>query len=577
MLTALLRTYHTVKYLRPCQIVGQIRVRLRTQFEDPARLLSKSVPECQGCRWPQDVAFLPPGTQGNADTDILDGRLTFLNRTEEVGWMPNWQAGSLPKLWLYNLHYFEWLWALRYADAKAVVLDWITHHRPGRGQPGWEPYPLSLRAMNLCGVFFARYRSQVDADDPFRKQLWQSLYQQCEWLKGHLETHLLGNHYFENAAALAFVGSCFHGDAAQRWLEKGLQILRVEIPEQILPDGMHFELSPMYHSRVLYVMAILRATGNDSLAGLVGDPLKRMAEALQVLCHPDGQIALLNDSALGVYNAPAQLLDYCRRVEASVQTRPVVRAFSLPDAGYYGWRDPQGDYLVCDFGRIGPDYIPGHAHADLLSYELSLHGYRVIVDAGVHDYEVSELRRYARSTAAHNTVEINELDQCELWGAFRVARRGYPADVRVSASDSAFEISGSHNGYERLKGRPKHTRSIRWDVQTTSLAVHDQVRSRRPVRSVSRIHLHPDCVIKQQTGAGYEIEYPGGTFQIQIQGAGTISAGTGWYCPAFGAKIQNRVIGISAEGLHCEMRYAVRPVPESRRAACDTRAASHIR
>ena len=68
--------------------------------------------------------------------------------------------------------------------------------------------------------------------------------------------HLLGNHLLENGIALAFTGACFEGPDAARWLATGLGILREQLPEQILADGMHFERSPMYQIRLAHsVMA----------------------------------------------------------------------------------------------------------------------------------------------------------------------------------------------------------------------------------------------------------------------------------------------------------------------------------
>ncbi|MCK4998847.1 MAG: alginate lyase family protein [Anaerohalosphaera sp.] len=510
----LLRLYHTVKYLKACQVTGQIRNRLRSRFENPARLLSQTVPDFVGCCWPLEISILPPGMQGNRATDILTGSFSFLNNTCDIGWMPDWQCKDMPKLWQYNLHYFEWLWALDYEDAKAVTLDWIVKHPLKKGQVGWEPYPISLRLMNLCGVFFAKFRKQTHADIKFSHKLWQSIYYQCQWLVDHLEVHLLGNHYFENAAALAFVGSCFQCPVAQQWLDIGLAILQKEIPEQILPDGMHFELSPMYHSRILYLLAILSGTRNKQLVDLVKEPLNRMTTALRNLCHPDGQIALLNDSAFGIYNQPKQLFDYCSKVSGTRQDGEIFGAYSLPDAGYYGWRDEKGNYLICDAGRIGPDYIPGHAHADIFNFELSLNGHRVIVDAGVYDYVESDMRRYCRSTAAHNTVEIDNQDQCECWGAFRVAKRGYPRDIKFHPNEDGFQLSGSHSGYEKLSGKPVHHRNFNWN-NSGCLTITDKVATSRSVKAVCRLHLHPDCKIESVQDNIVMVNYPVGIFWIE--------------------------------------------------------------
>ena len=46
---------------------------------------------------------------------------------------------------------------------------------------------------------------------------------------------------------LSFSGIYFEGFEAQNWLSKGMKILRSD-SEQVLKDGGHFELSPMYHA-----------------------------------------------------------------------------------------------------------------------------------------------------------------------------------------------------------------------------------------------------------------------------------------------------------------------------------------
>ena len=41
---------------------------------------------------------------------------------------------------------------------------------------------------------------------------------------------------------------------------------------------------------------------------------------------------------------------------------------------------------LLDVARVGPDYLPGHAHADTLSFELSLYDRRTIVNCGISQY-----------------------------------------------------------------------------------------------------------------------------------------------------------------------------------------------
>ena len=100
---------------------------------------------------------------------------------------------------------------------------------------------------------------------------------------------------------------------------------------------------------------------------------------------------------------------------------------------------------------MGPNYIPGHAHADTLSFELSLFSKKVLMNGGVSTYENNKRRRVERDTSSHNTVEINGFNSSQTWSAFRVARRAVPFDLQTRTTDQSILISCSHDGYRRLK------------------------------------------------------------------------------------------------------------------------------
>jgi len=551
---------HTLRFLRREQIAGQLRQRLRARLERPARFLAREVPPDPGCRWRPVAAFAPPGPQRNPAAALARGRFSFVGREEDLGFPPAWSHPELPRLWQYHLHYFEWLWALPLAEARAVVRDWIAQHGLARGRVGWEPYPTSLRLSSWCAFFFGRHREELAADAAFRAGLWASIYRQAEWLRGHLETHLLGNHLLENAAALALCGACFGGGAAREWLRTGCELLSRELPEQILEDGGHFERSPMYHGRAVAVLTALQNAGEPALRGLVEAPLERAVLAASRLCHPDGEIALLNDSAFGAAADPAALCAGWARVagrpapEPPGLSRPEV--FALPRTGYYGARTPEGHYLVCDAAPIGPDYLPGHAHGDLFSFELSLSGHRVIRDSGVHGYEEDELRRYCRSTRAHNTVEIEGADQGEFWSVFRVGRRGRPRGVAFEETGDGFRLAGRHDGYERLPGRPRHRRAFAWHHRG-ALLVRDEVQAGRPVRAASRLHLHPGCEVVAQDERSARLRHPGGEVAIAFAGPGRLGLEDSWYCPEFGQALPGQALVYSAAGARIAMGFAL--------------------
>ena len=154
-----------------------------------------------------------------------------------------------------------------------MAIHWISHNLPGRSSEGWEPYPLSLRLQNLLVLFFGRWSQQILADTAFSNLLWASVWRQQKHLEGRLETHLLGNHLLENAITLTMFDACFEPprDEPARSRSRRLDLLRDQLAEQILPDGMHYERSPMYQVRLIYGLTLLANTGmsNSSKPSLI--------------------------------------------------------------------------------------------------------------------------------------------------------------------------------------------------------------------------------------------------------------------------------------------------------------------
>ena len=240
---------------------------------------------------------------------------------------------------------------------------------------------------------------------------------------------------------------------------------------------------------------------------------------------------------------------------------PSTGAWALPATGYYGWRGDDQTYLAVDAGPVGPDGNPGHAHGDIFSFEMSLRGRRVIVDSGVHDYEPGEMRRYCRSTRAHNTVEVGGQDQCEFWDVFRVARRGRPHDVVWEPDAGGFRLCGWHDGYQRLAGAPTHERQFRWQAPGR-LEVRDRIRAGRAVPAVARLHLHPRCEVSLTGDRSAAVTFEEGRLDLSFDGPGRLELEESWYCPEFGRRDSNRTVAFRCAGRDVEIETVLR-APEA--------------
>ena len=268
------------------------------------------------------------------------------------------------------------------------------------------------------------------------------------------------------------------------------------------------------------------------------DVVARMQGWLRSMSHPDGEVAFFNDSSLGIAPPAAQLAAYAARMNIADGVATPTPLQVLADSGYVSASVGPAK-LIGDCAPVGPDYQPGHAHADTLSFELSLFGRRVLVNSGTSVYGVSAERQRQRSTAAHNTVVVDEQNSSEVWGGFRVARRAAVTVHRTVARVPVI-VAASHDGYRRLSGRNVHQRT--WTLDEHSLSIEDRV-SGRFERADAFLHLHPDVRVRRAGPFEFELLLPEGrSAVITFEGARHAAAGAGTWHPQFGVQVENACI-----------------------------------
>jgi len=496
-------------------------------------------------------------------------RFLFLN--EEGGLDETWNPPNRSRLWVYNLHYFDDLNA-REAQQRnewhgSLIRRWIPGNPPGKGT-GWEPYPTSLRIVN--------WTKWALAGNVLPREALESLAVQTRFLNRRLEYHLLGNHLFANAKALIFAGHFFEGQEADIWAKRGVGILERELHEQILTDGGHFELSPMYHSIILEdlldLINISECYSTTSFSHLhITDFAQRMLAWLRAMCHPDDGIALFNDAAFGTAPQPDELFTYAEKldicdpslastVQSSLKKSGVDTISSgnatithLIDSGYI--RVDNGPMTaILDVGRIGPDHLPGHAHADTLSFELSLFGRRVIVDSGTSGYDEGPERLEQRSTGAHNTVVVNGENSSQVWGSFRVGRRARTFGLAIKKdSEDSLVIRCAHDGYVRLSGKPIHWRE--WRFNANSLTIIDSIQG-NCISALGRFYFHPDRkVITEDAGLQGEIRFSHDTIMTWriLKGHGKVS--DAHFYPEFGLSRPNLCLELSLSDMNSQIIF----------------------
>lgn len=555
--------WHTVRYMKPVQwryrVKNIIKARYRRWFPGRARrrLLRHMPPSISWGRADKNIEWFRKEHDGSHGMfraeDVVRGRFAFLNCTKDFHGPVHWENPEFSYLWDFNLHYFEYLEPLirlddaeSYAAIRALLEGWIDKN-PYPRQPAWHPYPVSLRTINWIKLLVNHPRFGCE-------KVLRSLYSQILFLEKNLEKHLLANHLLENGRALLFGGLFFEGQDACRWLEMGLRILKDEVQEEYLPHGGHFERSPMYHcillEGLLDAQAYLAATGHETQ--WIIQPLLKMCEWLENITCPDGSFPLFNDTAIGISAMPDEILANADRM-IGFRRRQLLD--SVRDCDGFFVLDAAPFFCVVDGAPIGPQYNPGHSHSDNFTYELFFEGARFVVDTGTYSYEVTPDRVASRATAAHNTVVVNDLEQSEVWGGFRVARRSNPAFSWAGRRGDCLVFRGKYLNRVEPRQGISHERIIIIKPSHWML-VWDSIEARGAIRAESRCHFAPGWQLSTLEGQ-FRIthSFSGDVYCCPIQ-VGDTRQTTGLFAHEFGkCKEMSKLIFLAQAWQHLEMGY----------------------
>ena len=468
-----LRYFQTLRYLKARQLYYQLYYRVKKRgrrvlrMEYPLQLEREGFP----------LLFLSFIAK---EVSYDKGTFFFLNRSHSFGGDAgriDWEFSEYGKLWSYNLNYFDLLLQPGVTEETGIALIESFLAALRLESVGLEPYPTSLRGIN-----WIKFLSQCDLQ---RSDINGSLYAHYTILEHSLEYHLLGNHLLENAFSLLFGAFYFK---EQRWFERSSALLARELDEQILGDGAHFELSPMYHQilldRLLDCINLLKHnslfSGQAELQTLFAEKAIAMLAWLKAMTFSNGSIPHLNDSTDGIAPTSTHLFVYADRLGIESAR---LKAVCLKESGYRKFTTSRYQCVV-DVGAIGPLYIPGHAHADTLNFVLNVDGKPLLVDTAISTYEKNSRRDEERSTKAHNSVVVNGRNSSDVWGGFRVGERS----VATILVDNERLVSAQHDGYRGVG--VIHRRE--WEFHDRRMVITDRVTGQ--TKSVEA-YLHFDHTI----------------------------------------------------------------------------------
>ncbi len=393
--------------------------------------------------------------------------------------------------------------------------DWMDENPP-LFSINWDcVMDVGIRAVNWVTAY-GFFQQSPSLSLEFQKRLAKSLLSHGRFINENLEYYeapidgeikrLNSNHYLSNLAGLIFIASaCPFFKESRQWMAFASSELFQEIEEQVYPSGVDYEHSVSYHRLVLelflYSILVIKDQG-VSVPEKVMQRLEKMFEYVLHYTKPDGTHALSGDADDGrllIWNeSPIDSHRYVLCLGASLFARSDMKAAagaldeslvwvrgiaaaaeylelngSSPPLETRGFRDAQffvmrkhQNYLFVDAADIGIHGRGSHDHNDRLSFELYSGNTTFFSDSGAYIYSANpQARNRFRSTAAHNTVRVDQVEQNTLGEGANLWTIGNEAKVKVERWESNLEsdvLRVSHEGYHRIPDPVTHVREFRF-------------------------------------------------------------------------------------------------------------------
>ena len=471
----LTRFYNTLRYLKPIQVFYQVWYRLLKKLKNQSGMLIKAPTSTY-----LEVEFIPI----NPKTYLKNNSFCFLNIPHTFSNQIEWNISKYGKLWTYNLSYFEFLNqpSISREDGMSKIKEFASGYNWIKD--GLDPYPSSLRIIN-CIKFIANHNI-------LDKEIDDLVYSDLQRLSNNIEYHILANHLLENVFALLFGSIYFRDDKLYR---KAANLVKQQLEEQILEDGGHYELSPMYHSIILFrlldTIQLLNNSNkvNDEIVGFIKMKASMMLSWISMIQFKNGDLPMVNDCSIGITITPDLLLNYGEKLSLLNLKIPL---------GSSGYRKNVVDKfeLFLDIGNIKPSYQPGHNHSDTFNTLLYYSEKPILVDSGTSTYEDNAVRAYERSTLSHNTVSINKQNSSQIWGSFRVGNR---ANI-IFCEEEDSKIRAQHNGFQKYD--IVHERIWSWTKNV--IIIEDYLSKRSDAQAF--FHFYPSIQLKQISGTCFEVK-----------------------------------------------------------------------
>lgn len=471
--------------------------------------------------WLRQPALQPTQNIDFAVEPILNDTFTFQLATKTVprcqnnllNWSDNGPQNDLEWTWFFNRHYhLQDLLTAYQKTGNPLYVEHINHHvidwiisNPSQKIPltwgQWRGLEVAFRVTHWAPCFYGLQQVK-EFSGAARILILASLIDHAYYLR-HL--HTWGANWLSHEMnSLAMIALCWpEFRNSDRWLNYASKNLLREINEQVYPDGVHKELTSLYHRVTLQNFqnfANLLANSQIPIPITFKVRLEQMWNYLAYSMSPDGYSALNNDSdrdnnrpLVSQAGVSYQRSDWTYIASNGKEGKQPWGTPSIffPWAGQLisrsGW-EAEAHWSFFDLGSAGINY---HIHNDKLHLSLAACGRDILVDSGRYRYVRDRFWRYFRGSASHNVILIDGKGQKP--GIRELNQPISSCNCEISP-EFDFAMGTCDTGFIRLQGKATHSRAVLY-LRDKYWVVVDRIVTDRPRQIEALWHFHPDCTV----------------------------------------------------------------------------------
>ena len=410
---------------------------------------------------------------------------------------------------------------LKYAQATVEqITHWLDQNPYGKGMNWRSPLELAIRLISWVWAIDLIKDSGLFKGE-FKARLLESVFLHCRDVNGKFSQGTSANNHLVGEAAGVYIAACYFpmlADARQ-WQKKSKAVLEKEIQAQTFSDGCTKEHAFSYQFFVFQFYLFTALSGkwsDDDFSPDYWQTLNRLSQFIATIAEggkhypmlgdqDDGYVLDLGDHVHDI-NALCSIVSYFydddifaqgykqqsesefwlfnnrhQQVKVDDVYDRTLSSVAFNDSGYYLLQagkvsDNNQASILIDAAELGYTAIAAHGHADALSCVVRINRNDLFVDTGTYDYfSFPQWRNHFRTTKAHNTIEIDGLDQSVMTGPFMWESHAQASCNSWEPNKFGGKIVASHDGYERLTSPVSHQRSIDLDVSKKQIKITDQL------------------------------------------------------------------------------------------------------